>query len=651
MRIDANGTKGAALRAQNIDLDLIERVQNPVGTAFHTDYFTDGNTTSAILNVYDFPKSKQAQGWFRQVVTQNNAIVQLKIGTEKRIKVQKALQSNQNGLRDKVNSDLTSPAALTDAVADLEINQQDLDDLLNGHEVYKRLYIRLIISDLDYDRLRKRIKNIQDSLSNFRLKVYPSEQYNHFQQFFVPAMEIENRGIKDRGFPMKAYALAGSYPFNQTFVNHPRGAYMGLTRQQGEVMYDPSYNDGKTQLTAYNLIIGAERSGKSSWGKKNVVPLIVRGDTVWVFDRSNEWTRLVETYGGVHLTLDGSQNRVNLLEIQAAATLANGQVDVMQSFTLHKTKIRRYYATLKPDTPVEELNLLEDLLTNFYIDKKMWLPHPEDHLAELKIINLPAKDYPILDDFVTYLNGQLLQPDYSANKRAMIERVHSQFKYLVDNYGAMTNGPTTVPDLSEMPLIRFDTSGLSRLDTALYNAQYFTILSLMESYVVMNGQQQRARIERRELTGGEWHPGMATPKYFWWIQDEADDIFNAKHPMGVEFGDQMMAQHGKDFFGNFVIAPGLKNFVFSGQTQDSAGTRAAKSFVGRFNKKIIGRLSQQDTDSLRQVVSEQEITDSQLSTIQTLDRGNFLLDLVGKQSVLMEMDLNDYEQELFGGGL
>lgn len=100
----------------------------------------------------------------------------------------------------------------------------------------------------------------------------------------------------------------------------------------------------------------------------------------------------------------------------------------------------------------------------------------------------------------------------------------------------MVNGVTTMPDLSGERLIRFDTSGLSRLEDDLYNAQYFTILSLMESYITINGTQQRERIKRGEVSTQANNNGNL-PKYFWWIQDEADDIFNAKHSLGITFGD------------------------------------------------------------------------------------------------------------------
>ena len=651
MRTSLNTAKRSALKARGYNLELIEEVQNPSGIEFHTTYFDDGMASSAIINVYDYPKNEQLQGWFKELINHKNTIVDIKIGTENKFEVQKALETATNTLRSKARSEVTSQGDALEAEQDADITLQDLNEARNGREIYKRVYVRLLVSDVSPEELRRRVKEIQQQLSNYRMKVYPSEQLTHFQQFFMPAMSIENQTIKDKGFPMKAYALAGSYAFNQTFIAHPRGSYMGLTMQRGEVMYDPSYNDHRTQLTAYNLVVGGERSGKSSFAKKNLGPLVSRGDTVWVFDKSNEWRDLVNYYYGVTLTLDGSQNIINLMQVFGTVLDENGNVDVIASFNQHRTKVITYYATLNSQADKKELEMLGNLITDFYVERRMWSLSPKDNPQDLRVIGLRNEDYPILEDFQTFLETRnMLTRNMTQPAVERLDNILSTISSLIQNHGDMVNGVTTMPDLSGERLIRFDTSGLSRLEDDLYNAQYFTILSLMESYITINGTKQRERIKRGEVSTQANNNGNP-PKYFWWIQDEADDIFNAKHSLGITFGDNMMAQHGKDFFGMFAIFPGLKNVVPTGNASDTEASRAASSFFGRFPKQTIGRLSKTDTTRLRSVVSETNITDGQLQALQGLDQGDFLMNLVGKQATFMHVDLNDSEINLFGGGL
>lgn len=211
MRKAISTAKRSALKAQGYNLDLIQEVQNPSGVAFHTSYFDDGMSASAIINVYDYPKTSQRQGWFRELLNQRNAIIDIKIGTEDKFSVQKALEKTTNDLSSKAHSEVTSQGEALEAAADAKITLDDLNEARNGREVYKRLYVRLMISDLDAATLRRRVKEIQQQLSNYRLKVYPSEQLTHFQQFFVPAMAIEDQAIKDRGFPMKAHEIGRAH--------------------------------------------------------------------------------------------------------------------------------------------------------------------------------------------------------------------------------------------------------------------------------------------------------------------------------------------------------------------------------------------------------------------------------------------------------
>ena len=65
MRKAISTAKRSALKAQGYNLDLIQEVQNPSGVAFHTSYFDDGMSASAIINVYDYPKTSKRQGWYR----------------------------------------------------------------------------------------------------------------------------------------------------------------------------------------------------------------------------------------------------------------------------------------------------------------------------------------------------------------------------------------------------------------------------------------------------------------------------------------------------------------------------------------------------------------------------------------------------------
>ncbi|WP_057755869.1 hypothetical protein [Weissella kandleri] len=641
------------LEARGYDLEFLRDIENGKPVIFHSDFVQYGDGYMTILSVYDYPKTQQGQGWFRNLFSQSNTISILKIGTEDRAKVEHSLKTAAANAQGIVNAKWQDDSKKLAASQEYQSNMDDLNAVINANATFKRVYTRIMVMDRTLPELKKRVAEMQRKLSTFDIRIYSGEMAMQFSQIFTPAMQIEKEGNRDKGFPMNAYALAGTFPFNYSYLNDPRGTYMGLSLQQGEMIFDPSYNDGRHRLVAYMLVVGNVRMGKSSWAKKNIRPLWARGDKMWIFDKSFEYEKLVESMYGIHLTMDGSQNNVNLLQVFATVLTPEGDIDEIQSFRTHIEKIKTVYSTLNPEAGTHELNTLTNELTEFYIQSRMWSYSPDEHPEEIKVVNLPDENYPILEDFVNYLHSKLINAaNMRPNEVERLENIHSVFDSLISDYGEMFNTVTNVPDLQQEQVVRFDTSGIANLDKKVYNAQYFNILSLMNAYVTINGYQQRQRLENHEFTQESVKTGRGPmPTYFWWIQDEADDIFNAGHPLGITFANRMMSQQGKNFFGMMAIFPGLENVIPDGVQKDTEESRATRNFFGQFQTYAILNLPKAQTNKLRKVLPSSEVTDSQLNTINGLERGGLLLSIKGAQSTFMNMALSDEEKDLFRGGM
>ena len=245
-------SEAAKIRAKGYDLDLLREVQNPGPVIYHSDFIHFGNGVSTIVTIYDYPREVQQQMWFRRLLDTDNSITIMKIGTENRVKVEKALQSAANAnnaiVMDKWQNDQRKLIATNDYAQ----NMSDLNDALNGQEIYKRLYVRIMLTARTIEDLRRKLDDFKQRLSNFKSMVYAGEMPNHKRQFFVPASKVQNLALKDKGFPMKAYALAGTYAFNQTYLSDPRGADLAPTAQHGEGPFDPRHPAGPHRTPAYN---------------------------------------------------------------------------------------------------------------------------------------------------------------------------------------------------------------------------------------------------------------------------------------------------------------------------------------------------------------------------------------------------------------
>ncbi|MBS0949216.1 type IV secretion system protein VirB4 [Weissella minor] len=646
-----NKRVAAKLKSQGYDLELIQRVQNQSPTIFHSDFIDYGGGAATIVSIYDFPNQPQAQMWLRRLLDTKNTITLMKIGTENKAKLAKVINANLNGNSQILDDKWQNSQRKIEAQHDLNQNVNDLNDALNGREVYKRVYLRFMLVANSVEQVKQDYRDFKDKVSDYKVKIYAGEMATQAQQFFIPASQVPNYGLGDKGFPMKAYPLSGTYPFNQTFLSDPRGAYIGNSFQKGEIMFDPSFVDGKTRNTAFHVVLGDSGTGKTVYMHQLIDPLFARGDIIWTLDSTRRYIPHFKKLSGLILTMDGTKNMINPLHVYATVLDENGKIDAPNSFLQHVQRFVTFYSTLNSESDKRELSILSDYLTRYYISLGLWAYHPEEHLDELKATRaLDASQYPTLEEFQAYMETQV----YSAHAHTVgyVQQIVSNLRTMINNYGAMINGHTTVPNLQQEQVVLFDTAGIASGAPKLYSALYYNVLSLMNSYVVMNGFKQQQRQDAGEFSAETMLKGQGAPRYFWWIQDEANDVFNAHNPMGTELADRMMQQQRKNYFGFFAIFPGLKDVIPEGTQVDSAGARAVSDFFNRFSYQHLFRLPSKETERLKAYISKSDMTDAQFDTINELERGQYLLNIRGFQATFVTLiEPSDEEKRLYKGGL
>ena len=84
---------------------------------------------------------------------------------------------------------------------------------------------------------------------------------------------------------------------------------------------------------------------------------------------------------------------------------------------------------------------------------------------------------------------------------------------------------------------------------------------------------------------------------------------------------------------------------------DSEASRAMKGFFSRFQNHMVFRLSKQDSQKLRKVISQENISDSQMNRLTQIAKGELLLSIVGSQALFVMSTLSKEEEQLFTGGL
>lgn len=114
----------------------------------------------------------------------------------------------------------------------------------------------------------------------------------------------------------------------------------------------------------------------------------------------------------------------------------------------------------------------------------------------------------------------------------------------------------------------------------------------------------------------------------------------------------MMQQQRKNYFGLFMIFPGLKNVLPTGQQQDSESVRSMEDFFNRFQNHHVGRLPEDDKNRYAKVISRSDVTPEQLNALPMLQVGQFLLIMRGYQSIFITAQRpSKAALRLYGGGI
>ena len=217
---------------------------------------------------------------------------------------------------------------------------------------------------------------------------------------------------------------------------------------------------------SYNgLLLGVMGSGKSTTLKKLMEDRAVRGDFVRVFDPTGEFASLGRHLGARIISLDGSSGeKINPLEIFQTAD----QMTV--SYSQHLSKVSTIYRYLNPEAGQYDITNFEMLLKGLY---KEWDLLPENG----RITGLAPENYPTFSDLVRHTEaviGELESDEYFVKEKERIVRlknIRDTLKNIVDNYGAIFEGHTAIPNLDDEQIVIFDISELISYKEEVADAQ------------------------------------------------------------------------------------------------------------------------------------------------------------------------------------
>lgn len=625
------------------DMNLLNEIKPAGGITFKdVKYITTGSGYEGCIHIYRFPENIDTY-WMAKVCNINGTVALVDISTDNMSEVKKNLNKSMKeqagrkiGARDF--------AELYDADKRLDEMKRMYDEIKSYNEVIKLVHIRIFLADRSFESLEKKIKNIMDKLetdSGFLTTIYLNESKSEYKSMTRSYKKQKEEMFFPKGQSLTATGVAHGDPFHFSSLDDETGEFLGTTPCGGNVLLD-IFQKTSTRLYYNFLAIGDMGSGKSTLLKKQFKSNAIKGNYVRTFDISGEFTILTKTLGGKVIKLDGSEGILNPLEILKAGD------DENISFTRHISKVSTFYKFLVGgNVDAEEIAEFEDVLKQLYSNFGLW----SDDRRNIQCTGLPAASYPTFTDYLNFLTEsmeEMQNEKYSHLEEQVVvktlllrDKIRKVIKNIVDTYGTLFDGHTSIDNILDEQIVTFDISTLKELKDEVFDAMIINIISLCWDNCVTNGKLMLNMLREGKIK-------LWDVTRFLILIDESHRWLNAKKTHAIDLVSVYLREARKYFGGIGLASQRAADYVPEGS--DSDAVNKLKNIFELTQYKFVFRQSSNAKKLLYQIF-DGELTGTQIEKIPKLEIGQCILLISGDKNIEFKVHLTKDEDMLFSGGL
>lgn len=625
------------------DMNLLNEIKPAGGITFKdVKYITTGSGYEGCIHIYKFPENIDTY-WMAKVCNINGTVALVDISTDNMSEVKKNLNKSmkeQAGRR----SGARDFAELYDAEKRLDEMKRMYDEINSYNEVIKLVHIRIFLADRSFEALEKKIKNIMDKLetdSGFLTTIYLNESKSEYKSMTRSYKKQKEEMFFPKGQSLTATGIAHGDPFHFSSLDDETGEFLGTTPCGGNVLLD-IFQKTSTRLYYNFLAIGEMGSGKSTLLKKQFKSNAIKGNYVRTFDISGEFTILTKTLGGKVIKLDGSEGILNPLEILKAGD------DENISFTRHISKVSTFYKFLVGGSvDAEEIAEFEDVLKQLYSSFGLW----SDDRRNIQCTGLPAASYPTFTDYLNFLTESMevmqnekyshLEEQVVAKTLLLRDKIRKVIKNIVDTYGTLFDGHTSIDNILDEQIVTFDISTLKELKDEVFDAMIINIISLCWDNCVTNGKLMLNMLREGKIK-------LWDVTRFLILIDESHRWLNAKKTHALDLVSVYLREARKYFGGIGLASQRAADYVPEGS--DSDAVNKLKNIFELTQYKFVFRQSSNAKKLLYQIF-DGELTGTQIEKIPKLEIGQCILLISGDKNIEFKVHLTKDEDMLFSGGL
>lgn len=640
--------KQRKLRSQGYDLAFLSQIQPQGNIDFKKNdrYWISGDGYHTVLHFYEYPSKDLDRFWLSELLLIPGTRAFLSLYRENnRVLAQKIADSiEEKSTRITGNSKIANNQKELDEIRDLELLNREID---KKNITMLGMYVRVFLSASTESELFRKVEEVKDKTSNFKSTILAGELDFEYHSPFIPAKYQIDLPNSRRGIPVPAHDVAGGYFFNHTKLEDRRGVYLGWTPTKGAVNFNfLERNDRRTR--SFMILSGNSRMGQRSFLLKHTDGLYAKGQFIRNFDANGTFLDQTRQQHGLILDLSGEANRINIFQVFPTVTNEDGtEVDKKKSYNLHTQKLKSIFKLLNEDVSGDDLTTFGTLLNDFYISEGLWARNPKLHPERLKATDLVNEEYPILSDFVLYVDDyrRQLEQKKSSNESelASVKRIYNTFNELLTTHADIFEGTTEFRDITSEQVVTFDFSGLKGTPQLL-NAQIFSVLSLVSADIVNNGKRCKQLMKE--------NPSLSEMDMQHYIVNisEAQTLINPKYESSVELLADIIDSMGDNFAGVVLSVNSLRGILFEGGqgSHKDPYVTAVQRIFGLMQYRVFAQTDETSIPLLAQALAG-SMNQSELETLPRLIKGQLFLNIAGVGNLVFNQQLLAPELSRYGG--
>lgn len=484
--------------------------------------------------------------------------------------------------------------------------ENQLKESLNNKFGFLYIYTYILIQAESLELINRLEENVNRILMKVHMRgIIP---YYRMADAYWSALPLNQNKLKDYTYQMSNTTAASSFfLFDDSEICDlsPNSIIEGTNKITNSIV-SINYLDDRRTLNQNMVVVGTSGVGKTTYLKRKILNLIARGFNVYVIDPENEYTDIIEYFGGTVVHLSSiSDTKINPLEIFSEEVEDDESIknmsDTARVENLIKQKCQRLrglFKAIKSDMTQVEMSIIEDILMSLYTK-----------LREIKDINkMTHKDFPIFEDLYKKI-GALKEENPEAFDK--VKDFYFILKSYVYGSNSLFNGYTNI-DLNNN-IISFDLKALQS-EADIQGACYLNTFSYLWDIITKSNKDD---------------------KYTYLFIDEFH--FLIKNKESADFFVQAYKRFRKYHAGAIAVTQQIQDVL---RAEGGLGTAVIEN---SFTKLFFGL----DNRGVDEVISKLQLNFSkpEISLLRAKRQGEALL-LYGTKRVFMKIQLSKEELRL-----